>query len=91
MWVWVCVCVCGRVCVCARRWVWRGGGGAAAGGGGERAGVYPADGLGTSQKAEVAWLEREGIPYEEVDVYSDEHAAQLSRASQPPFYVRGIG
>ena len=25
-------------------------------------------GLGNSQKAEVAWLEREGIPYEEVDV-----------------------
>ena len=25
-------------------------------------------GLGNSQKAEVAWLEREGIAYEEVDV-----------------------
>ena len=25
-------------------------------------------GLGNSQKAEVAWLERQGVPYEEVDV-----------------------
>ena len=34
----------------------------------DRAYLEGGKGLGNSQKAEVAWLEREGIPYEEVDV-----------------------
>ena len=34
----------------------------------DRAYLEGRKGLGNSQKAEVAWLEREGIPYEEVDV-----------------------
>ena len=34
----------------------------------ERRFVEGHKGLGNSQKAEVAWLEREGIKYEEVDV-----------------------
>ena len=35
----------------------------------DRAYLEGQKGLGNSQKAEVAWLEREGIPYEEVDVH----------------------
>ena len=34
----------------------------------DRAYLEGGKGLGNSQKAEVAWLEREGIRYEEVDV-----------------------
>ena len=42
--------------------------------------LVASEGLGMSQKAQVAWLERKGYPYKEVDVVGDfiKHIARLS-------------
>ena len=47
---------------------------------GERQYLEESKGLGNSQKAEVAWLEKQGYAYEEVDV-SDFELARPRRSS----------
>ena len=58
----------------------------------DRAYLEGGKGLGNSQKAEVAWLEREGIAFEEVDVRDfTERSTKLSTSSRKAEQRRGHG
>jgi hypothetical protein len=55
-------------------------------------------GLGNSQKAEVAWLEKEGLAYEEIDVRDflqpehrhDRHDSQLAVSCTASSFVQAV-